>query len=97
MTLETGIANYKPKTTMHMAFTNALTIFEPSTECTICAEASGTVSTSKGSNCSRAAAAAGFTDYSIFIGSRAGRRKTEGYRMLIVKSSGNKPKVNRAA
>jgi hypothetical protein len=94
MTLETGIANYKPKTMMHMAFTNALTIFEPSTECTI---AIGTVSTRKGSNCSRAAAAAGFTDYCIFIGPRAGRRKTEGYRMLIVKSSGDKPKVNRAA
>jgi hypothetical protein len=85
MTLETGIANYKPKTMMHMAFADALTIFEPSTECTI---ASGKVSRHKGSNCSRAAAAAGFTDYSIFIGPRAGRRKTEGYCMLIVKSSG---------
>jgi hypothetical protein len=94
MTLETGIANYKPGTMMHKAFESALTMFEPSTECTT---TSGTVSTRKGSNCSRAAAAAGFTDYSIFIGSRAGRRKTEGYRMLIVKSSGNKPKVNRAA
>jgi hypothetical protein len=84
MTLETGIANYKPKTMMFKAFESALTMFEPSTECTI---TSGTVSTCKASNCSRAAAAAGFTDYSIFIGPRAGRCKTEGYLMLIVKNS----------
>jgi hypothetical protein len=84
MTLETGIANYKPGTMMFKAFESALMMFEPSTECRT---TSGTVSTRKGSNCDKAARVAGFTNYAIFIGPRAGRRKTEGHRMLIVKKS----------
>jgi hypothetical protein len=84
MTLETGIANYKPGTMMRKAFESALTMFEPSAECTI---TSGTVSTRKGSNCDKATQVAGFTNYAIFIGPRAGLHKTEGHRMLIVKKS----------
>ena len=76
---------YSDKRACTMKYTISLALANHSLSAR-CVISSGAISHSRNSNAFRAAKAAGFPDYKIYVAARAGRYRNDGYVLLIVET-----------